>query len=251
MSLVNIFVNQFKGSNILRATVDGKGVYIPIDCITDESFDIPAEITSHPVENNIDVSDHIILRPKKLKLEGVISASPLDLSASLQGAVSAATLGIASSIGNVLGPTGNMVTGIAGGYAGQSIAGLLGVGTSGNRLTDAVTELIKARDSRSPVEIQTGLRKYPSGPDANYYIAGLSIKRDKSTGQSIHVSIEFQEVLVAVSTTVIVTYPKTKQGSPNTNKGKQDGSQVTGANASSATVLAKIVDYGKRIIGLH
>ena len=242
MSLINLFINKFKGSQISRAVADGKTVVIPIDCITDEAFDIPAEITNHPVENNADISDHAILRPKTLTLEGIISESPLNLAQVLQGAVQ----GAAGALGQAsLGTAGSVFTNVAGGFAGRSVAGLLTETNqnSGTRVGDAINELIAARDSRAPIIIQTGLRIYP-GNDSVYMIKNISIKRNKSTGQSIMVSMAFQEVIKVKSKTIKIAYPKTPQATQNQKQGLKKAVPTPDEESKNSSLLLKLGQFG-------
>ena len=49
-----------------------------IDGAATEQYDITAELSSHPVEDGVDVSDHVHLNPDRLTLECVVSDHPTD-----------------------------------------------------------------------------------------------------------------------------------------------------------------------------
>lgn len=54
--------------------------YMPIwnfDATTSESHQHTAEVTNHPVENGVDITDHIQLKPFKLTLTGIVTNTPL------------------------------------------------------------------------------------------------------------------------------------------------------------------------------
>lgn len=238
MSLVNLFVNKFKGSNINRYTADGSAVYIPMDCILNEQLDVPAEITEHPVESGAPATDHIILKPKTLTIEGIISATPIDLSSALQGAVTAvggALTGAALKTigGSSAGKFGTVSGSVVGGLFGKSVAGLLGVKTNENRLADAVTELIAARDSKAPVVMQTGLRTYPGEQGVEMYVKNVTIKRDQSTGDAIRVTVVFQEIIRVTSQLAVLSYPKKSSGAKKKNAGRKEASVLEAAKNKS------------------
>lgn len=227
MALLTMLIAGSQRTQITRAIESGVSpvgnplsspAAIVLDAMTSEVFNADAEITDHPVEAEADISDHIILKPKSLQIEGVITETPMDLAASLTGLVSAA----GSKLGGTLGA-------VAGGFAGKSLAGLLGADGE-SRLQDAVTELLAARDAKKPVEIVTGLRKYPSEPGSYYLLKKVQIKRDQKTGGSINVSLEFREVIKVQSLLVKIAIPKIAQAAKKVSTGQQAAGAVAGAS---------------------
>lgn len=67
-------------------------VYLPFDCIVSESPEYTAMPTLSPVEDATTISDHVILKPLRLKVDAVISDTPLagtPFAAAVNGGVSA------------------------------------------------------------------------------------------------------------------------------------------------------------------
>lgn len=64
--------------NALRASVVPKNE-VKFDACLNQTFRFASEITSHPVETGLDISDHIHRSPRSLALEGVITSTPLKI----------------------------------------------------------------------------------------------------------------------------------------------------------------------------
>lgn len=57
-----------------------KDFFLPIwnfDATTSESHQHSAEVTNHPVERGVDITDHIQLKPFRLTLQGIVTNTPL------------------------------------------------------------------------------------------------------------------------------------------------------------------------------
>lgn len=52
---------------------------LELDLVTSERHERRAEITQFPIEDGSTISDHIILRPKTIKLEGLVSNTPIQI----------------------------------------------------------------------------------------------------------------------------------------------------------------------------
>jgi outer membrane lipoprotein SlyB len=217
MSFLSVFINRPIQTSMKR-TVKGKPSVFVLDTQKSESFKGDAEVTDHPVENGSDITDHVILKSKMLQIEGTVSATPLTFGSSIAGAGTAVAASIGSAIGGILGSTGlgTVVGGVGGGLVGKSVAGLLGQQTS-NRLSDIMDELVAARDSRSPVSIQTGLKLYE-----NYILTSFEVKRDKPQGK-ISVTLSLKELRVVSSRSEKIKIPKVLGAIPKANDGHKNG----------------------------
>lgn len=248
MAIVNVFINKAlnqistKMVRLVQSQNSTTQVVIPIDAITSESFDFTSDITSHPVETDTDISDHVILKPRTLSLEGVVSETPLFLNQSLLavGAAAAGQLG-----DKAIGSLGRVAGSAAGGLAGKSVAGLLGIADYSNRLTDAIDELTKARNEKTPIIIQTGLRRYPSDDETSFYfLQSCSIKRRQGTGRAIEVSLKFIEVVKVQSESVTVTFPKEIDASKKQNVGRQSAAPQTPEKEARSSLFLKTLRFG-------
>ena len=248
MAIVNVFLNKVLNripTQMVRLVQQGETttqVVIPIDAVTSETFEFSSDITSHPVETDTDISDHIVLKPRTLSLEGVVSETPLFLSQSLLavGAAAAGQLG-----DKAIGSLGRVAGSAAGGLAGKSVAGLLGVADYNDRLTNAIDELVKARNEKTPIIIQTGLRKYPSDDESSFYfLQSCNIKRRQGTGRAIEVSLKFIEVVKVQSQSVIVTFPKEIDASKKQNVGRQSAAPQTPEKEARSSLALQGLRFG-------
>lgn len=226
MAFVALQINGASSRTKIKTT-DGGGTAnattgtILIDALDEENFTAGAETTTNPVEDGADITDHIILKPTTLSIKGVVTATPFGLASSIAGATSSVAssigAGLGSALGNVTKAVGGVASAVGGGLAGKSLAGLLG--QEGDRnLEDVVNAFRSIRDSKKLVTIQTGLQLY-----TDYVLTNFSVSRDKTTGGSIRVSLDFQEFITASSETALVNVPipKSKNALKNQNKGRK------------------------------
>ena len=246
MAIVSLILGSFK--NTVRTSISypsGKNAngsvnsVIILDTLDKESFNAPAEPTNHPVEVGGDATDHIILKPKKLSIEGTITSTPFGLGGLIRGTVSSVGAqigaGLGSALGNVTKSLGGAGGAIAGGLAGKTLAGLLG--QDGDRdLQDAVNQFVAIRDTRQPISVQTGLKLY-----SNYVLSNFTASRDKTTGGSIKVSLELQEFMTASTVTQLVSLPipKKKNALAKNEQGRKGLTDVAD-NGKNRTWLRRI-----------
>jgi hypothetical protein len=62
-------------------TIDG---YV-LDVAVSEEHAFDSEVTSHPVEQGADISDHVLARPINVSIEGVVSDTPIGAAATARG----------------------------------------------------------------------------------------------------------------------------------------------------------------------
>lgn len=248
MSTISVLLGlPQKGTRIARnITKAGITAAIFLDATLREGFDAPSEVTQHPVEKGVDISDHVILRPQKLSISGKFSETPFSIEAQAAGVASTVASTIGQNLGGALGGAGATFAAsktLAGVLKPKSITGGSVIDQEGNfreennlpsensRLRDAVAELTNLRESRQPVTIITGLKQYE-----NYMLSGFKVSRDQSTGQSINVDLEFTEFKVAQSETVRIPIPKTPKALKKADQGRKN---ATGAKRETS-ILGRI-----------
>jgi hypothetical protein len=59
---------EFEGPNILD--------FVTLDASISERYSSTAEVTDHPVEEGVDISDHVRRRPREIVIEGMVSNTP-------------------------------------------------------------------------------------------------------------------------------------------------------------------------------
>lgn len=251
MALVSLLIGSPpKGTRIERRVGNTLAV-LTLDTTTQEDFQVPIEVTNHPVEDRSDISDHIIIRPSKLVIKGIISETPFSVSDQIAGVATT----VASTIGQNLGGALGGLAGAIGVGQARTLAGVLRpksalttttfdedgnpTGTTSKevpggttRLSDTITELMNIRKSAQMITIVTGLQQY-----RNYILAGITVGRTTNSGKSINVELTFQELQLASSTTTKVRIPKNKNGLPTNNQGKKNADAATGETEKKGSFL--------------
>lgn len=216
MSVFTLLSSKIVGTHLQRTIPGGQALSVmSLDVTKSEILDADIELTDHPVEDGADISDHAIIKQRKLTIEGTMSSTPLVFSAAGIGAalggigVKTVAAGIGSKIGGALGPGlqaagGTAIAGtvgtIGGALAGKSIAGLFG-DSSGDRLQDTIKEFEHIRVSKTPLTIQTGLTVYKG-----FILTNYKITRDSSK-QKIKCNLSFKELFVVASVKTTVKIP--------------------------------------------
>lgn len=240
MSTVSILLGlPQKGTRIARnVTKLGVTSAIFLDATLSENFTAEAEVTQHPVENGIDISDHIILKPKKLSIDGIISETPFSSDSQIAGLATSVAASIGQEIGGAYGGLAatlgiNQTKTMAGLLTPKSVTGGTVRDTEGefrddtaipsenSRLRDAMNEFELIRLDKQPLTIITGLKKYE-----NYVLTSFQVRRDTKSGQSIQVHLELSEFQVASSQSVKIAVPKTKAAVKKVEQGRKNGQEV-------------------------
>ena len=139
----------------------------PLDLVESEEHSLEAEITDYPVEDGSDISDNIRLKPRTLTLNGaIVSDTPI-------GA-------IASD------PTRK-----------------LGAGNPPPS-QDAYRRLEALYESRKPVEVVTGLKRY-----TNMVLETLTIPREAKDAGALVFSAHFKQIRTVVNKRVTMNLPNT------------------------------------------
>lgn len=201
-----------------------------LDATVSEDFENPSELTQHPVENGADIGDHIILKPRRLTIEGVISDAPLGVSAQLQGLATT----VASQIGQNLGGAAGGLVGA--GVAAKTLAGILNPdsATGSTRVRDAVREFTNIREAKTPLTVVTGLTQYE-----NFVLVSFKVGRDQQTGQSIRVRLELQELLVATAKLAVI--PKVKQALAESDQGRKNADPLSAEQGRKSSILYGLI----------
>jgi len=233
-----IFDKPVKAS--IETTDDGnETIIIPLDASLSESHTRDSQVTRNPIEDGSTVSDHVMLNPIKLTIEGLISDSPVSI---IQSAVGTAVSSASQLANSAIGGLGGAVAGNSVGGALGSLAGLL-TGTPRDP-KDAFNELENIWKKRRPIKIITALKKYE-----NMILTNLNVPRNAQIGKSLRFSATLEEIKIVKSS--IITIPSFKVGGNASAQsaaqlGKQATSQAgaaTSENANNQTALYSIL-YG-------
>lgn len=244
MALVQILVDKLTGHH--RGTTFSLAEANPTDQIKDFTIDATltenhtseASITENPVEEGVVITDHISLKADSYTLTGVISDTPLDLSASIKGA--------ATSVGALV---GKKIVGPLGAYAGVgagAYANLL-TGGSGNRMKNAFDHLKNIQTSRVKFTVVTGLMVYE-----NMVLTTLTVNRDNKSGRSFNFSATLKQIRIVKSQVIdIPNVPRAVKNAASTKDlGKQAAEKAEKNNATLAKQFKNYVSTGiKNTIG--
>lgn len=162
---------------------------ITLDAAIHEDHVHESDITENPVEEGVEVTDHVQLKPAQLTIEGVITDAPLGY----------------SIIGNIQ----NLV---------RSVQSLFG---ASSRSVDAFNKLLDLRQKREPFTVVTGLKSYD-----NMIFSRLSVPREAATGNAIHFTAEMKQIRIVESKT-ISNPPRRGDVADRASKTKDNGQQVT------------------------
>lgn len=195
----------FESRKSKRVQIDS----IVLDATLSEVHSGAAQVTEHPVEGGVDISDHVIQRPDELDITGVVSNTPIE---------------ILERIGNIL----------AGAESG--IAGAASAAFNPQRAEDAYKSIRLLKEAGALITIVTPLRTYE-----RMAITSLVVNRDSPTGDAVALSMRTKTVRLVESLTVEVD-PAILRAKPKKNRGRQPPAKadtVTSAKAEEQDTLLK------------
>ena len=187
---------------------DGSSSIFSIDCTIKQTHSRKSTPTKFQIENGNSISDHIILDPFHLELEGIISDSPISINAALQATA-------AGAVGNAIGGALGASAAIGG------IAIFNALQKSKSRSVQAYIQLLKIQENRLPFDVITGYKKYE-----NMWVASVSAPRDDKTGNAFHFTVLLEQLLIVYPQTVILrALKKGDVGYVETEKGEESAAQ--------------------------
>lgn len=175
---------------------------ITVDATLSESHSLESETTDSPVEQGIDITDHIRPKPRTYRMEGLISEVPVP-NASIDG----------------YGPSSQL---------GTNGISFQGVSPPDNtRPGKAYQTLVAIWENQVLLTIATALETYD-----NMVMLSAPVARKSGDGLSLHFSATFKQIRVVQSQVVSVprTLPKAK---PNAKTGGTEPSTPSGSWLSS------------------
>lgn len=220
-----------------------------IDCTLFEEARFEAELTSHPVEVGGDITDHIVVKPRRFELEGLVSQEPLQLASAYsengllggipgilnQGlqAAGAATGAVAQRFG-----LGSRIGGLAtalGGVAGNALIGL-----SQNPAEETRKILIQYLENKTVFRIVTSNFRYE-----NLVFTSISFPRDPQLGKALRFRASMMEIRFATSKVIEVkpvaaSVRNTATGTASL--GNQNANPATAAVDQKASLLKQGFD---------
>lgn len=230
--------------------VPGRVQLIPVGSSTVISFDVSvsethsrdANPTAFPLEDGRTISDHIVVAPFELTLNGLITDTPIGGLAGYTSEV------LTTALTAFAGPLG--VTAAAASFA---VANALNKSPSPSAI--AFAQLLKlqagepdATPAKAPplLDVVTSLRRYPS-----MVIKSISVPRDATTGKALKFTLVLTQLTVVSPQTVDVTVFRNSGLSSNEGKlGEKDGKPgqfdagVVAGETDTANAAAKLKSFG-------
>ena len=195
MSIENLFIRT-------RRRIAG----VKLDGVIRENHSAPIRIKKNPVEWGVDITDHAIIEPVKISIEGIVSDTPLGFDAGIE----------------LL----------------DSIDSLFGAATYQTRSQHAFNSLTFFKNEREPIDVQTGLKLYK-----NMLITDIKVSQDKDTSKAVFLSIDCEEIIIVQSEVVQIPADQlsagvtTNQAQSNTKRGRQETTTLADSSATKKSAL--------------
>jgi len=174
---------------------------VRFDCSLDDTHNLEAVITDHPVEEGIDITDHIKRLPKSIEINGLISNTPIYLEKEDRESP------ITTDTGSIE-----------------------------DRVEVAYTKLEEIMSVGELITVVTTLAEYD-----NMVIANFSVTRNAQNGNVLNASLSLREVITTTTEKVEAPEPVKKSKKKTTNKGKKSARDATKeADKKSKSVLFSV-----------
>lgn len=169
---------------------------IDVEIAVAETHERQSQITKNPVEQGVDISDHVQILPRTLVIEGAVSNTPIRF---------------LSGVRSVLSSAFSLITD----------------GNLGKSLTaNAYDALVKLHEDKEPIDIETGFDLY-----TNMLLKSLRVPRDQNSGSVMRFQAVFEEVVIVSSS--FINLPAGLGGiTSNLGKVPTKAASPTGTNGS-------------------
>lgn len=163
------------------------------DVVVEEKHNDSVEITDHPVENSVSVTDHSYRQPRELTITYGWSESPKGL-LSWQSSVGLSALSATvatDAVGSALSA-----------QAGRALGGMavIDILSGVSKVNSAYDLLLKVQSQRELIAIYTGRQVY-----TNMLIKSLSLTNDKDSAYSATIDIVAREVVLVTTQSAQLT----------------------------------------------
>lgn len=243
-----------------RDKKSGQTQFVQFDAITAETHEALMAITSHPVEEGADVSDHARPEAERITIEGTVSSKPLFTNPGVEKLMSFGTIPLKlakkkSGISlNTFTPGGltRAVTGFVSSLLHpepKSFLGLKATAQFPNRGRDLHTVLTRARFDGALVTVVSPNVQVLD----NMMIERVAVPRTPEAGTSLPIQIDLKQVRIVKSETVDAPQPAEARGKPQNNKGSQAAKKADDAKLEKLKSIgagAADSELGQAVTGL-
>lgn len=167
--------------------IQNNNTVISFDVSSKEGHSRESPATEFPIENGQVISDHIIIKPFKLELTGIISDTPIG---GVQGLLKEVGVSAAAAL---IPPVGLVATAGA-------LALFSALSNSKSPSVAAYGQLLKLQEQAQPVDVITSLYRY-----SNMWINSISVPRDSETGKILLFTVSLSQLLLVTPRSVNVS----------------------------------------------
>lgn len=233
MAIISLLLGGFQNRTTLRENASDADI-LPIDVTMQRTTNYENDITQIPVEEGLDVTDHVKTKPITMTVEGIISETPLSIEGQKAALITSGGSFAAKQLGGFKGGLG---TAIAGAGAGKLGAKLFQADGSPAELGRAILEKLALNKTRFRIAVGKKILD-------DMIISRLSIPEENATGRALKFSATFQQIRVVKGQTVFIqkiARSAAHSAGSKTNLGAQASTQATEEQRKS---LAKsFVDF--------
>lgn len=206
-----------------------------VDATVSEVPTYELEPTDHPIEDGADITDHLKIKPVSLKIDGVISETPLTLSAALSSLTTTAGSAGGGLIGGFKGGLGQTAA-----AAGASKIGAKIFGNSSSPVTLARQQM---RDLILKKKVFRIVTKYEAFD--NMVLTSLSFTRDNTTGGSIKFSATARQITIVSSEVVTINIASgaAHSAGKKTKLGQQQADNANADQSKKSSILFKLGNF--------
>lgn len=210
---------------------------IELDCSVNETHERSAELTKYPVEDGGNISDNVVLLPKKLTIEGLVSKTPLGV-AGLIGSAATAGAGAAATAATTDAKKKQQNAALSRGLAltgAASIGGLVASAIFSRDPADVFAALDELYERRIPFTVVTALTgggASPLGKVAdfigfgsvkqavyqNMILTSLNVPRNAKTVNALRFTATMEQVTIVSSQLSLVAAVPGAAGAQNLGK---------------------------------
>lgn len=220
---------------------------IDFDLVISETHTNASELTGHPVEKGVDISDHVKHNPIELSLEVWVTNAPVTPQDKYGGGLQSLTLQLvpkpppANPIQRFFTDLSQSIhDAIFGPKAPLVITGLF-FPQPFDKIKDTHDALTTLERSGGTMTVITSTVKYP-----NMVLQKVSYEKTAAGEGSF--SLDFKQARIVTTSTVTAPAPAEPRGAPSTAKGSQATKPTDPANSRS--LATKVLDGAKGALGL-
>lgn len=210
-----------------------------VDVTVSDEISFQNELTQHPVEEGQDVTDHVRSKPLQIKIEGLLSGSPISLDLDTKGLITSGASIVNQQLGGFKGALGAATVAGAGKIGGKLM------GETADPLLQARDKLLELASKRTPMRYVHKLKNFD-----DMIITSLSFPRDKSIGRALKFNMTLQQINIVKSETTFIekiNRSAAHSAAKKSNLGTQATKTVNEQKEKRSSILFKL---GKGIGGL-